>query len=226
MAADRTSPQEGTLAQFQSPRRVALYAPVWSPNGRQLAYLAYEGEGYSPTTAVFAIDIVESVSTRVGQSVSPPTWSPEGEELAFASVEGEEVVVYVAKRDGTGRREIWRGAAEYGQAYWSPDGSEILVVADQAYLVSADGSEQRVLAPERPVRHAAWSPDNSSIALRDAFGISIVSRDGTDPRVLVETDGDDPPRVVNSLQPESTAEPPTISPTIVPAEPTATPSQG
>ena len=131
-------------------------------------------------------DIDGSDLARIGHAESPPTWSPDGEELAFVSVEEEEVVVYASSPDGAVQREVWRGTGGYGQAYWSPDGTEILVITDQAYLVSADGGEQRALAPDRMVSHAAWSPDGSMIALRDSNSISIVSRDGTDLRVVAE----------------------------------------
>ena len=224
IAANGTSPQEETLARIQSPGsgRVALYAPVWSPSGRQLAYLVYEGEEYLFTTAVFVADIDGSDLARIGHAESPPTWSPDGEELAFVSVEEEEVVVYASSPDGAVQREVWRGTGGYGQAYWSPDGTEILVITDQAYLVSADGGEQRALVPDRRVSHAAWSPDGSMIALRDEFSISMVSRDGAYLHVLVEIDRDGRLQLAQSTQPEAATDPATSSPGAGPTEPTAT----
>ena len=223
IAANGESPQYETLARSRSPGRgrVALYAPVWSPSSRQLAYLAYEGDQYTYVTAVFVADIDGWDLARIGNAVSPPTWSPDGEELAFVSVEEEEVVVYASSPDGAVQREVWRGAGGQGQAYWSPDGSEILVVTDQeAYLVSSDGGEQRALFHDSTmggIAHAAWSPDGAWIALRDEFSISIVSRDGTDLRVVAEAGVDDWLQVVEPTQAAATAEPATGSPTPEPA---------
>ena len=207
---------------------VALYPPVWSPDSQTLAYIVNEGE-FTPELVVWTVAVFDKRKTRIGETISPPTWSPNGEELAYVSVEGEEVVVYAARPDGTGQREIWRGAGEYGQAHWPPDGSEILVVTDQAYLVSADGSEQRILAHANPIRHAAWSPDGSRIALYDSgmgiydpSRISTVSRDGTDLRVLAEADDNGWLQLVQSTQPEATTDPATSSPGSGPTEPTAT----
>ena len=207
---------------------VALYPPVWSPDSQTLAYIVNEGD-YTPELVVWTVAVFDRMKRRIGETISPPTWSPDGEELAYVSVEGEEVVVYAARPDGTGQREIWRGAGEYGQAHWPPDGSEILVVTDQAYLVSADGSEQRILAHTNPIRHAAWSPDGSRIALYDSgmgfydpSRISTVSRDGTDLRVLAEADDNDWLQLVQSTQPEATTDPATSSPGSGPTEPTAT----
>ena len=207
---------------------VALYPPVWSPDSQTLAYIVNEGD-YTPELVVWTVAVFDRMKRRIGETISPPTWSPDGEELAYVSVEGEEVVVYAAGPDGTGQREIWRGAGEYGQALWSPDGSEILVVSEQAYLVSSDGSEQRILAHTNPIRHAAWSPDGSRIALYDSgmgfydpSRISTVSRDGTDLRVLAEADDNGWLQLVQSTQPEATTDPATSSPGSGPTEPTAT----
>ena len=207
---------------------VALYPPVWSPDSQTLAYIVNEGD-YTPELVVWTVAVFDRMKRRIGETISPPTWSPDGEELAYVSVEGEEVVVYAARPDGTGQREIWRGAGEYGQAHWPPDGSEILVVTDQAYLVSADGSEQRILAHTNPIRNAVWSPDGSRIAFYDSgmgfydpSRISTVSRDGTDLRVLAEADDNGWLQLVQSTQPEATTDPATSSPGSGPTEPTAT----
>ena len=221
--------EDSSVTVVPATSRVALYPPVWTPDSQTLAYMVNEGEeSRSYEFGVWTVSLDDGEPVRIGDAVSPPTWSPDGEELALASAEGQEVVVYAAKSDGTGRREVWRGGYWFGwgdhaQAHWSPDGSEILVVTDQAFLVSADGSEQRALAPDRRVSHAAWSPDGSMIALRDSNSISIVSRDGTDLRVLAEAGRNGWLRTVQPTQPEATAEPATESPTPVPAEPTATP---
>ena len=144
---------DGTGIRLMHAGDVALYPPVWSPDSQTLAYIVNEGD-YTPELVVWTVAVFDRMKRRIWETISPPTWSPDGEELAYVSVEGEEVVVYAARPDGTGQREIWRGAGEYGQAHWPPDGSEILVVTDQAYLVSADGSEQRILAHVNPIRHA------------------------------------------------------------------------
>ena len=206
---------------------VALYPPAWSPDSQTLAYIVNEGD-YTPELVVWTV-AVDKRTARIGKTISPPTWSPDGEELAYVSVEGEDMVVYAARPDGTGQREIWRGAGEYGQALWSPDGSEILVVSEQAYLVSSDGSEQRALAHANPIRNAVWSPDGSRIAFYDSgmgfydpSRISTVSRDGTDLRVLAEADDNGWLQLVQSTQPEATTDPATSSPGSGPTEPTAT----
>lgn len=175
--------------------RVAPYPPVWSPDSQRLAFIAIEGEDpWNPEFGIWTVGLDDREPIRIADAISLPTWSPDGEELAYVIVREEEMVVYASNPDGTERRDVWRGPEGYGQVYWSPDGSEILVVTNQAFLVSADGSEQRVLSDDWPIgfssntvhlSRAAWSPDGTKIALRDSFGgISIVSRDGTTLRAL------------------------------------------
>ena len=233
-----TRSNEGPGIPWLPTRNVALYPPAWSPDGQTMAYMVNEGDVDDHELVVWTIGLGDAEPVRIGSAVSAPTWSPDGEELAFVSVKGSEVFVYAAKPDGTEIRGVWRGLGKYGLAHWSPDGREVLVVGgDWAYVASADGFEERSLTQNRPVRHVgypipishgAWSPDGSMIALRDEFSISIVSRDGTEWRVLAEGDRNGWPdwlQVVQPAQPEATAVPPTETPTPAHAEPTATPTE-
>ena len=82
---------------------------------------------------------------------------------------------------------------------WSPDGSKILFIADDTYLINADGSDLRRLSDlptdYRGVRPAAWSPGGSRIAIYNPDrGIITISPDGTNLRVLLEIDADGQPR--------------------------------
>ncbi len=89
---------------------------------------------------------------------------------------------------------------------WSPDGSKILVLANQEadpgiQVIEADASGLRLVRVDNPksksVRDASWSPDGKRIAMVGEFGLGpsddpagwialvTVAADGTDLRVLV-----------------------------------------
>ncbi len=206
IAADGSSLMEGPFRQIESTARVALYPPVWSPDGQQLAYLAHEGEGFGPfDTVLYTVRLDGSDLTSIGETTTLPTWSPDSEELAFASVDGESQIIYVVKPDGTDLRTIWRSepdnpATPIFQVLWSPDGSELLFLSDRPYLVRQDGSDLRHL-PAVGTR-AAWSPDGSRIALYETgYRIYTISRYGTDLRILMEVSGDGIPRLVSPTAP-------------------------
>ena len=185
--------ESGELRWLDSTSRVALYAPVWSPDSQGLAFIGLEGEDYETLRRVLYTVRVDGTElfriaelTTPRETAAPPSWSPDSGELAFAAVEGEEAVIYVVRPDGSGRREVWRSGADgpsapITQVSWSPDGTEILFISDRVYVVDADGSDPRLLSPALPdttfrlhprdgspdvgAVRAAWSPDGARVAV-------------------------------------------------------------
>ena len=179
---------------MRSTKRVALYPPVWSPDSEGLAFIALEGEEIYPYDHVvhsIRLDKRSEVN-RIGKTTALPTWSPDSEELAFAAMDGEDAVVYAVRPDGTERRQVWSSGAAgastpVSQVSWSPDGSEILFVSDEVYVVDSDGGGLRALSVlDGESARAAWSPDGSRIAVYyPRSKIIAMSRDGSDLQTLV-----------------------------------------
>ena len=126
-----------------------------------------------------------------------PTWSPDGERLAFQGFIGEELAIYTVQFDGSDLRLVWQSGGDINpdgasQVSWSPDGTELLVVGNRGvYILPLDGGSLRQLAVQiERLTTVAWSPDGSRIALYNPSRsvISVINRDGTDLRVLVEKD--------------------------------------
>ena len=198
-----------------SDKRAALYPPVWSLDGRRIAF-AVEEPSAPYERVVYTVQPDGSELTRVnrvlrveGKPAFLPSWSPDSAELAFAGVDGSNadgwtVTIYVVNPYGGGLRDVWRRdyvggyhpRPEVSQVSWSPDGAELLVIVNGGiWLGHPDGSAWRRLAP-RPldvmsVGAAAWSSDGSKIAFhgtygaRDEFKVIAMARDLTDLRVLV-----------------------------------------
>ena len=64
---------------------------------------------------------------------------------------------------GAGRRLIWSGRADEGfapisEVLWSPDGSEILFLSNELYLVRPDGGGLRRLGIPRHVPNVRLAP--------------------------------------------------------------------
>jgi|GEM_PF-5522618 len=99
--------------------------PVWSPNGRQLAFLWRDR-----TVAVINADgthvhVLDPAATDA--YVFGVAWSPSGHWIAYRR-SGVGDALWVAHADGSHRRLITRGVAneEIGPIYWSRDGETIL----------------------------------------------------------------------------------------------------
>ena len=135
-------------------------------------------------------------------------------------LDGNEIALYTIAVDGTEARRLaaieswWHPGYEKPEparawipkVSWSPDGSKILVLANQEadpgiQVIEADASGLRLVRVDNPksksVRDASWSPDGKRIAMVGEFGLGpsddpagwialvTVAADGTDLRVLV-----------------------------------------
>ena len=228
---------EGELT--ASSRGALLHPVAWSPSSDEFAFIDVVGidEDIDPRRGpivqigVFLTGIDEIEPKQIADATSyehskfsrqtrlnsitfgGPSWSPNGHEIAFGSSDYDGASVHIVSRDGMNDRVIWQGDSQspISQVAWSPDGEEILFIAEVARVVRSDGNglrrlelpygdgpRQLDLPYEANLRdfdymedawslsslRAAWSPDSSQIALYDGRDtIVIMNRDGTGSRI-------------------------------------------
>lgn len=167
----------------------ALTGTAWSPSGDRVAVIgrpqAAEGPGQEELRVV---DVATGDATVVATgNFSFPHWSPDGRRLVVTTTEpGQPAPIRVAVVDveTSDLTPVTDPAEDADDLHprWSPDGDRIAFVRrtqadptsddpgiDRLLTISADGSDQRELAPglfdEGP---PDWSPDGRTIALAAA----------------------------------------------------------
>ena len=180
MNADGTDP-----VRLSPPSGGAVGAPVWSPDGSQIAFSGWFGDAEYD---IWVIDAEGAGLTNLTESPGveeySPSWSPDGERILFAAGGRLETM----RSDGTGRAELTDVVV--GLAVWSPDGTRIAYVTsveehDRLYTMSADGSDRVPVTAMDDGHDAApsWSPTGDRLAfihsLNGDIEIWVINADGS-----------------------------------------------
>jgi Tol biopolymer transport system component len=142
--------------------------PVWSPNGR---LLAYEGDvdPFGEAGAYYVVRAGGGGKVRIpaydGDS-APPAWSPDSRQLAFQTFRHLRIPaeIDVVAATGKHRRKLTIG---YEPA-WSAFGPIAFVRGQRLHAIAANGTGDRILT--RP-GESAFSPSWSPTAKRVAFTV-------------------------------------------------------
>ncbi len=123
-----------------------LMSPAWSPDGRRIAYVSFEGD----RSAVWVQTLRTGNRQRVSQEEGingAPVWSPDGRSLALtlSGRDGNPDIWVLTVASGAKRR-LTENPAIDTEASWSPDGRTIFFTSDrsggpQIYSVPAAGGE-------------------------------------------------------------------------------------
>ena len=166
---------DGEEAAPLTPEGMTALSPVWSPDGRTIAYTRLEG-GRGGV-------IVQSLAGG-GSQVAPgaqsglnitPAFSPDGRTLAFARSDETGTDIFTANyvdRCCAQRLTVGRFADNLSPTF-SPDGRRIAFVSTrsgppQIYVMAANGTDQELLAPFDYGATGAsnapeWSPDGARV---------------------------------------------------------------
>jgi Tol biopolymer transport system component len=157
--------------------------PVWSADGKRLAFLDDSGAG------IAVLDLGKGTVTHLGVAAATLAWSPNGRRIAFV----RDKTIYTVRPDGTGLTQITRIRADYGSVSWAPDSTRL--VADvpgptigrsvpDLVVVKLNGSRRTLRAPAN-ASGANWSPDGKKIV----FGANPLPREGGDDIYVMNANG-------------------------------------
>lgn len=146
---------------------IAVGAPTWSPDGRRIAFEAYNYPGFSNELYVIDADgtDLQKLTNCNCVSTSYPTWSPVGPEIAFVPCCSQ--VITTINADTRATAEIFAAESGYtSNLTWSPDGTQ-LAYDDliEVYRVPVPNGTPVPLTATGPGYYSnpSWSPDGTQI---------------------------------------------------------------
>jgi len=189
---------DGERAQYLLRSNEPIISPVWSPDGRRIAYVSFESK--KPIVYVHSLsENKRQVVASFKGSNSAPAWSPDGKTIAVVlSVEGGSQI-YLINADGSGpRRRISNSQSIDTEPRYSSDGKSLYFTSDrggspQIYRMSATGGEaQRVTFRGSYNVTPRPSPDGRVLAYvtRESGKFQVALMDLANQQVQVITDSD------------------------------------
>jgi TolB protein len=174
-------------------------SPVWSPDGRYIAYTTERNGQYE----IFIIDVVSGAARNLTNHSGDdafPAWSLDGSQLLFHSNRYGDFDIFVINADGSNVRQLTDNNAPDLAPTWSPDGSQILFTQAhnnrrQLALMNTNGSNIKLITSDEDYSraHPSWAPDGERLVfhmvpdLSIKRGLFVIDKDGGNLRQL--TDG-------------------------------------
>ncbi len=169
--------QDGYNPQVIARSPEPIMSPSWSPDGRHLAYVAFDIDRGLAILQVQDIGTgkVQAISAREGINGSP-AWSPDGRYMALTLSYHGNPDIFIFDTKTRKMRQLTQNPAIDTEASWSPDGQSLVFTSDrgggaQIYQVAASGGNaQRLTFEGKNNQRAVYSPDGKSLALVQGGG--------------------------------------------------------
>ncbi len=172
--------------------------PMWSPDGRSLAYTSFS-QGYPDLYRAFPFERRQPQTLAAFNGInSSPAWSPDGKSVAMTlSKDGNPEIYVLTLATGTLKR-LTRHAGIDTEPTWSPSGREIAFISDRngpphVFVMDTEGGNVHPLTSGGRHTQPRWSPKGDVLVYTMRQGthdIWAVNADGSSPRRLTSGPGD------------------------------------
>lgn len=161
------------------PRADPIMSPVWSPDGRQIAFKLFYPRGESAIlTENLATGEHPTLVAEKGLN-DAPAWSPDGKSMAVTLSFGFNPDIYVIDLASKQRHRLTTDPAIDTEPTWSPDGQSIAFTSDrggspQVYRMNATGGDaQRLTFQGKWSARPVYSPDGKKLAVVTSDGSAL-----------------------------------------------------
>jgi len=183
-----------------------IMSPVWSPNGKRLAYVSFEKN----RSIIYMQELKSGQRQTIAQFKginSAPVWSPDGKRLALTLSKDGNSEVYIMYIASGVLQRITNHYSIDTEPAWSPDGRSLIFTSDRAgkpqiYQVAINqkgraGKPKRLTYEGNYNAGASFSPDGKSIALitreQGRFRVAIMNLASRQLQVLTHSRLDESP---------------------------------
>lgn len=171
-----------------------IMSPAWSPDGRSLAYVSFEGGNDAIYVQNVATGARRLVSHFPGMN-SAPAWSPDGRKLALVLTKTGYPKIYIMDLASGSLTQLTDGYSIDTEPDWAHDGKSIIFTSDrgggpQIYQINlASHQTQRLTFNSNYNARATFTPDGNSIIMltQNGSGYDIAMQDLQSGRVTLLT---------------------------------------
>ncbi len=153
--------------------------PVWSPDGKRLAFVQGDRRGNSD---IMVLDLLTGRARRLtdGNGISTePSWNPQGTQIAFTSDREGGPQVFLMQDDGSNLRRLTGEGLYNASPAWSPNGAMVAYVSrfegkfDLFVYKLGEGKAYQITTGVSTSESPAWSPDERRLVFTsNRFGSS------------------------------------------------------
>jgi TolB protein len=194
--------QDGANPSYLTAGDYLVLTPRFSPNGRQITYMALRAD----SARVYLLDLESNRQESLGSfqgMVFSPRFSPDGTKVAFSVDRGGNTDVWMMDLRSRATTRITSDAAIDTSPSFSPDGRQVVFNSDrggapQLYIMNVDGSNvHRISFGSGRYTTPVWSPKGDFIAFTrqqgGEFHIGVMRPDGSEERTLTGSSLDESP---------------------------------